>query len=439
MAEKVKDAQAAQRESEEKYRRLMDTANDAIFLADCKTGIILEANKKGAKLLGRRVSEIIGMHQSQLHPPEVRAEYKRLFRMYLKQGGGIARDLQIVDKRGRRVPVDISASVTEVNGREVMLGIFRDVTERQEAEEALRAGKELTKTYLDIAGVIIVVTNPDLTVRLINKTGCEILEYPAEEIIGKKFDHFLPKSIRPGVKSVFKDIMAGKVEPHEYSENPLRSRTGKERMIAWHNTVLKDEKGRTIASLSSGLDITERKLAEAALKQRDQAIRQAYMDVFYAVTGGKLIIMSENEVQAALGRPAGRRHQLTSFAQLSAARSSLRRMIKRRLPNLSDPSGLVLAIAEALTNGVKHGGGAYFQVFETAKVAQVLIDDVGPGIDFSVLPKATLMTGFSTKASLGIGFSVMLEICDRVLLSTRPGRTRIVLEMGEARRARRAA
>jgi len=97
------------------------------------------------------------------------------------------------------------------------------------------------------------------------------------------------------------------------------------------------------------------------------------------------------------------------------------------------------AIAEALTNGVKHGGGAYFQVFETAKVAQVLIDDVGPGIDFSVLPKATLMTGFSTKASLGIGFSVMLEICDRVLLSTRPGRTRIVLEMGEARRARRAA
>jgi len=59
---------------------------------------------------------------------------------------------------------------------------------------------------------------------------------------------------------------------------------------------------------------------------------------------------------------------------------------------------------------------------------QVLIRDDGPGIDFRTLPKATLVRGFSTASSLGMGFTIMLQSCERVLLATRPGRTSIVLE-----------
>ena len=52
----------------------------------------------------------------------------------------------------------------------------------------------------------------------------------------------------------------------------------------------------------------------------------------------------------------------------------------------------------------------------------------GPGIDFRTLPKATLVAGFSTAATLGMGFTIMLQLCDRVLISTHPGRTVVVLE-----------
>jgi anti-sigma regulatory factor (Ser/Thr protein kinase) len=63
----------------------------------------------------------------------------------------------------------------------------------------------------------------------------------------------------------------------------------------------------------------------------------------------------------------------------------------------------------------------------------VAIADDGPGIDFRTLPKATLVPGFSTAASLGMGFTIMLQLCERVLLSTRPGRTVVVLEFAAAR------
>jgi anti-sigma regulatory factor (Ser/Thr protein kinase) len=66
-----------------------------------------------------------------------------------------------------------------------------------------------------------------------------------------------------------------------------------------------------------------------------------------------------------------------------------------------------------------------------------MISDKGPGIDFSILPKATLLSGFSTKQSLGMGFSFMLEFCDRVLLSTQPGNTIIVLEITAPQKRKR--
>ena len=64
---------------------------------------------------------------------------------------------------------------------------------------------------------------------------------------------------------------------------------------------------------------------------------------------------------------------------------------------------------------------------------QVAVRDAGPGIDFHTLPKATLVSGFSTGPSLGMGFTIMLQSCARVLLSTRPGRTTVVLEFSAAR------
>jgi anti-sigma regulatory factor (Ser/Thr protein kinase) len=76
---------------------------------------------------------------------------------------------------------------------------------------------------------------------------------------------------------------------------------------------------------------------------------------------------------------------------------------------------------------VKHGqeGKVYAGTLEDS--VWVGISDRGPGIDALILPQATLQRGFSTKPSLGLGYSIMLDIADRVLLNTGPGGTTVIL------------
>ena len=121
--------------------------------------------------------------------------------------------------------------------------------------------------YLDFAGVLIVVIEADQRVSFINKKGCELLGYNKEDVIGKNWiDNFIPETMRKKVKSVFDELMAGKIEPVEFFENPIITNKGKERIIEWLNIILKDEQGNIYATLSSGLDITERKKAEEKLE-----------------------------------------------------------------------------------------------------------------------------------------------------------------------------
>jgi hypothetical protein len=146
--------------------------------------------------------------------------------------------------------------------------LYLDITERKQTERRVRQERDRAQKYLDIAGVIMVVIDADQKVSLVNKKGCGVLGYEEKDIIGKNwFNTFIPERIRDEVRTVFDKLMAGQIEPGEYFENPILTRSGEERIIAWHNTVLADEAGDIIGTLSSGEDITEHRKAEEKLRQ----------------------------------------------------------------------------------------------------------------------------------------------------------------------------
>jgi len=144
-----------------------------------------------------------------------------------------------------------------------------------------------SEKLLDIVGVMIILIDPDQKVILANRKACEVLGYEEKDIIGRNwFDNFLPEKIRGDIKKVFQKIISGEIQPFEYVENPVLTKKGEERLIAWHNTILKDETGKIIASLSSGEDITERKKAEEALRQAEEKYRtilETIEDGYYEV------------------------------------------------------------------------------------------------------------------------------------------------------------
>jgi PAS domain S-box-containing protein len=129
-------AEEALRESEARYRALMETAADAIVLAEVETGKILEVNEKTASLLGRDRAEIIGQPITFLHPQEDEDYYRQNFEAVIRQGGGTVGQIMYAQHRdGHRIPLEIGASLCELAGRQVVWGIFRDVTERLQAQE----------------------------------------------------------------------------------------------------------------------------------------------------------------------------------------------------------------------------------------------------------------------------------------------------------------
>ncbi len=147
------EAQRALAESEEKYRRLVETANDAIFLADAETGTILDANRAAEQLLGASRDEIVGMHQSGLHPPEERRRYARIFREHVETGKVISEEFFVQRRDGGRVPVQVSANTLRLGEREVIQGIFRDRSAIRRAEAQLRQAQKLEAIGILAGGI----------------------------------------------------------------------------------------------------------------------------------------------------------------------------------------------------------------------------------------------------------------------------------------------
>ncbi|MCF7823131.1 MAG: PAS domain S-box protein [Candidatus Marinimicrobia bacterium] len=148
------------------------------------------------------------------------------------------------------------------------IGFTQDISDRKNTELALVAEKTTAQKYLDIAGVMIVSLNAEGKITLINKKGCEILGYSYREIINKDwFKLCIPEEEREMIKGVFQKLFEGKMELIEYYESSVITKEGETRVIAFHNSVIRDENSQITHILSSGEDITERKLSERMLKE----------------------------------------------------------------------------------------------------------------------------------------------------------------------------
>ena len=149
----------------------------------------------------------------------------------------------------------------------------RAAVERARAEETVRQERDRIQQYLDVMGSLMVVLDRHGTVVLANREACDTLGYSEADVVGKDwFEHFLPEQGRRQVRDAFDRMVRGEI-PLERHENAVLAAGGRERMIQWHNAVLRDPDGRLASVLGSGVDVTERRRAEEALRASEERFR----------------------------------------------------------------------------------------------------------------------------------------------------------------------
>lgn len=423
----LKKTEEAIRASELRFRSVAETATDTIAIID-KNSKILFINDAVERIFGHSKDELIGESLTKLMPERYRQKHLEAVARYLKTRvrhlSWRSIELTGLHKTGAEIPLEISYSEFIIDKQHFFNGIIRDITKRKIEEQELIDEKNFSDEVInsmpgifyifDVAGGKAVRWNKNAEMDT-GFTEEEIYKINPLDICAtedrEKIVHHLEEVMTNGKASTEACFVTKSGEAIPYFFTSVR--------------IVKDSKHYI---MGEAIDISERVQAENALKEKDKAIRKVYVDVFSAVTGGKLIIMAPDEIRAILGEPITGRYTIKAKKGLAGARAIVRKAIESELAKKDEIASAVIAFSEASTNAIKHAGRGEFQLYRTKSTVQILVADNGPGIDFSILPKATLVSGYSTTQTLGMGFTCMLEFCDRVLLSTQPSNTTIVLE-----------
>jgi PAS domain S-box-containing protein len=422
-------SEQALRASEERFRNFFENTVAGTAITSPAKGWI-DVNDKLCQMLGYSREELSQMTWAQLtHPDDLAADVAQFDRLVAGEIEGYVLDKRFIRKDGTILPVLLSVSCIRDDSRAMkdITAILREIPARRGAEAAVRAAKAYTENLIKTANAIFVRLDASGNVVQMNKSAEEVTGYTFEEMAGRNwFDVIVPRSRYPKVWAEFERLATAGIVGN--FENPILTKSGEERDIIWQNTEIREDDAtqgeaepqpRSIGTISFGLDVTERKQAE-----REK--RQFYRDTIRSVTQGKLNLAPFEEVESYLDS-AELRTTVASLADTTSARHQLMAYCASKGLTGDRLALFEAAVGEAITNAVKHAGEGCVYAGHTGNSVWVAVSDDGPGISTLTLPDATLRRGFSTKASMGMGYTIMMEASDEIKLCTGSQGTTVVL------------
>ena len=184
-------------------------------------------------------------------------------------------EYRMIAADGRQVWVsDRDEVVRDEEGRPLFAqGVVVDISAQREAEEGLREQRDRAERYLDLAGMVVLVLDTEGRILLLNRAGHQLLGHADGSLVGRDwFDLSVPDGERAGRRAAFAERLAGKRDPEDGLEVAVLTADQDRRIVRFHHTVLRDDDGNVTATMSSGIDVTDRRRAE------EQIAHLAYHD-----------------------------------------------------------------------------------------------------------------------------------------------------------------
>jgi len=263
-----KQEESARRYTEERHRLVLETANDAVVSID-ESSVILFANPATMRIFGYDSTELIGKPLTVLMPEFLRKLHENGFRRYLATGqrhiNWQGTELAGLRKNGQEFPVEVSFGELTRDGHKVFTGFIRDISERKQAEDRLRASERTLRQLTETIPQMLWSAEADGAIDYCNQRVLDYTGLPAEQVHGAGWMKTVhPDDIEKMARAWTAAVSTG--EPFQYEFRCLRAADRAYRWCISGALPLRDEKGRVMKWFGSVVDLHDWKEAQQALQ-----------------------------------------------------------------------------------------------------------------------------------------------------------------------------
>ncbi len=404
------------RESEEKFSKAFRTSPDVVSISELETGRYVEVNEAHEKIFGYPRSEVIGRAPLELGLVgnlELRDEMTRL----LKEHGRITgREFEARTRDGKVLRLLYSAELIELGGKQCVLRVSHDITDRKRAEDALRESERRFRNYFELASVGFAITSPEKCYLAINDEYCRILGYSRDELLKKNWSELTyPEDLKPNVQ-VLQETLAGKRDAYTLNKRFIR----KDGRII-HATVsarcVRLPGGTPDYFVSLLLDITER---EEAI-EREQRARAEYT----------LQLIASQEAERA--RIAGELHDslgqslslVKNHAQLMLLKNGLSNGTRAEIQTISDMTSTAIAEMRRISQDLHP-----YQLDHLGLTGALntLVESAGKASNITFKKKFDPMDGVFSRDAAASLYRIVQEGMNNILKYSLAKNSRVILE-----------
>ena len=260
----MKRAEQRLRESEERLRQLIEYAPDAIYITDLY-GNFIDGNKQAEQMVGYKKEELIGKNMLEvgLLPEKYLPKAAGLLGKNLGRQRTGPDEFELIRKDGTTVTVEISSFPIEREGKVEVMGIARDITERNNMEKALLESEAKYRTLFERANDAFIYANLEGNLADVNPKTEELAGFKKEDVLGKPFWELGFLSIEDLFKLADFQSIHG---PRTGLELAITKKNGEKRFIEVNaDSVRKD--GIKLGFVAVVRDVTERKTMQEKLKE----------------------------------------------------------------------------------------------------------------------------------------------------------------------------
>ncbi len=286
LEQRVAERTIALQKSEYRYRALMDGASDAIVLLDAQ-GNFIEGNQTLEKLLGYSQAELRHLHMSQIHPPAELAAARASFHDVVRHDIPPILESIVLRKDGSQVPVEITGIWLEVDGVQIVQAIFRNITERRQAELALQESKHFIEQIAQASPNILYLYDIQSERNVyVNREISTVLGYTAVEIqamgasLFQNLIHPDDLTIIPAEYARIAAAQDGDILEFEYR---MKRANGEWCWLLSRNSIFsRDAQGRVLQTIGTAQDITAQKAALLERQEYQQRLERSNVELLRA-------------------------------------------------------------------------------------------------------------------------------------------------------------